>query len=183
MKKNSKSKIAKVYSTALYEAAAEKGVIGKVWEDVDKLRAFLQRDKEFALYLASPLWSEEDKEDVLAKTSKILKLDDDTKTCLEIISQNRRMSDLAAILDEFVEVCYRKNNIAEVEVETVKELSAAQDEKLCNVLQKLLGRKIVVKYNLNPLVLGGLRIKCGSQMYDDCLATKLNYLENVMKGK
>lgn len=183
MKKNSKSKIARVYSAALYEAAEEKKCVEKVWNDVARLGAFLRKNGEFASYLACPLWSEQDKKDVLAKASKILELDEETKSCLEIISENRRMSDLSAILDEFVNVYYHKNNIAEVEVETAKELSKLQDERLSKVLQNLLKRNIVVKYTVNPAILGGLRVKCGSQMYDDCLATKLNYLENVMKGK
>ena len=183
MKKNSKSKIARVYATALYEAAEDKGCVDKVWKDIGKLEVLLEKEPELKAYLASPLWSEKDKKDVLKKTAEALALDEDTKNCLQLVVQNNRVSYLPDILDGFARVYYMKNNIAEVEVETVRDLSAAQDKCLRGILQKLFAKNIVVKYNINPAILGGLRVKCGSKMYDDCLATKLNYLENVMKGK
>ena len=40
LKKKSKTKIARVYSTALYDAATEMGQIEKVWADIEKLQNF-----------------------------------------------------------------------------------------------------------------------------------------------
>lgn len=70
----------------------------------------------------------------------------------------------------------------EVEVESVKELSAAQDKKLQANLEKVLGKKVVVSYKIRPELIGGLRIKFGSEMIDNSVISKLNRLENVMKG-
>lgn len=183
MKKASKTKISRTYAMALYEAAAEKKIIGKVWEDVEKLRKLLHEDSSFSSYLSSPLWEEKDKNDVLVKTAGILKLDKETLSCLEILTENHRVSDLAMVLEDFTGIYYQKNGIAQVEVETVKELTPQQDKKLKGVLKKLLSGDVVVNYAVNPAILGGLRVKCGSKMFDDSLACKLNYLENVMKGK
>ena len=133
--------------------------------------------------MASPLYEEKDKEDVLKKTAKALNLSAETLSCLEVITQNHRIADLKAILEMYASVYYQKNNIAEVFVETVKKLSPAQDKKLGAVLQKLFGKQVVVSYQLNPSLIGGLRVKNGSEMFDDSLANKLNHLENLMKGK
>lgn len=183
MKDFSKTKIARVYSTALYEAAEENSCVEKVWRDIVKIKGLLHQNSELVAYLSSPLWSENDKKDVLQKAAKILKIDEETRSCLEIVVSNGRIGDLPAILDGFAKVYYQKNNVIEVEVETVKKLSETQDENLRVILEKILAKNVLVNYNINPTILGGLRIKCGSRMYDDCLATKLNYLENVMKGK
>ena len=51
------------------------------------------------------------------------------------------------------------------------------------LLEKILGKQVEIDYVLNPKILGGLRVQCGSKMFDDSLASKLNYLENIMKGK
>lgn len=183
MKKNSKTKIARVYSTALYEAASDRGCVEEVWKDVAKLNGLLHQNSDLIAYLSSPLWGEKDKEDVLDRVAKILKLNEETESCLQVISINGKIKDLPTILAGFSKVYYQKHNIAEVEVEAVKKLSDIQDKNLREMLTKVLAKDVVINYNINPGILGGLRIRYGSKMYDDCLATKLNYLENVMKGK
>lgn len=183
MKKTSKTKISKTYAAALYEAAAGTKNVDRVLKDIEKLRMLLKEDASVCSYLSSPLWSNADKKDVLAKSAKILQLDKETLTCLDLITENRRIAELVMILDDFVKIYYRKNGIAEVDVETVKKLTAKQDKDLTAVLEKLFAGKVAVNYIVNPAVAGGLRVKCGSKMFDDSLASKLNYLENVMKGK
>ena len=62
-------------------------------------------------------------------------------------------------------------------------MSNAQNAKLIKIMEKKLGEKVVVDYVINPSILGGLRVQCDSKMYDNSLVNKLNYLENIMKGK
>ena len=121
--------------------------------------------------------------DVLKKTADILGLKKETLNCLKIIVENNRISDLLLILDDFKNVYYKKHGIAEIVVETVKKLTSSQDTKLKKVLEKIASKKVVIEYKINPMLLGGLRVQMGSEMFDDSLAHKLNYLENVMKGK
>ena len=152
-------------------------------EDVAKLRELLKDNSEFSCYLENPLWSNEDKYDVLKKTAEVLKLKSETVNCLDVIVSNGRFSDLSLILNGFQKIYYKDHGIVEVDVETVKDLSSSQDKKLKTVLGKLFAGDVVVNYKINPSIIGGLRIKSGSKMFDDSLATKLNYLENLMKGK
>ena len=183
VKKSSKTKIARVYALALYEVAEARKCTDKVLKEAAALQQVITQNPDLEAYLASPLYEEKDKEDVLKKTAKALSLSAETLSCLEVITQNHRIADLKAILEMYASVYYQKNNIAEVFVETVKKLSPAQDKKLGAVLQKLFGKQVVVSYQLNPSLIGGLRVKNGSEMFDDSLANKLNHLENLMKGK
>ena len=65
----------------------------------------------------------------------------------------------------------------------MKKFVNSKESKLSKVLESVLKQNVVIDYEINPSILGGLRIQCGSKMFDDCLASKLNYLENTMKGK
>lgn len=183
MKKVSKTKIAHVYATALYEASLERGIVEKVKDDIVKLQELLSENKEFGDYLENPLWSQNDKREVLQKTAKLLNLNDETLNCLDVVVENGRISDLNLILDDYEKIYNCKNNVMKVSVETVKKLSSAQNNKLKKVMEKIFGKQIVVDYVINPKILGGLRVQCGSKMFDNSLSSKLNYLENVMKGK
>ena len=183
MKKISKAKIAATYATALWEAAAEKKASARIFADVLALRGAAEGDAEFVKYMANPLWPDADKRAVLAETAKKLKLADETLRCLDIILDNRRFGELLPILNEFVHLYYRRNGIAEVEVDSVKKLSAAQDKKLVSALEKKLKQKVSVAYKVCPELIGGLRIRFGSEMFDDTVASKLNRMEIMMKGE
>lgn len=183
LKKVSKTKIAHVYATALYEASVEGMSTEKVKEDVAKLQKLLSENDDFGSYLENPLWSQQDKQDILLKTAKLLKLNNETLNCLNVVMENGRISDLKLILNGFEKIYNCKNNIEKVVVETVKKLSDTQSTKLKKVMEDILGRRVVLDYVISPKILGGLRIQCGSKMFDNSLSSKLNYLENIMKGK
>ena len=183
LKKVSKIKIANIYANALYEASVDKKAVAKVRDDVVKLQNLVAENKDFACYLENPLWSQKDKKDVLVKTAKLLGLRDETLNCLDVVTENGRISDLKLILSGFEKIYNCKNNVEKVSVETVKKLSAKQDTKLKKVMENILGKEVLIDYVINPKILGGLRVQCGSKMFDNSLISKLNYLENVMKGK
>ena len=182
MKKDSKTKIASVYSLALFEAAEEKKAVAKVHSDVLSLLEVMNTDAEFLKYFSNPLWDAVSKKSALKEIAQKIKLSDETLQCLDVIADNNRFAELKLILEAFKHLYYAKNNIAEVEVASAKKLSAAQDKKLSGVLEKMLNKKVVVNYTLAPDLLGGLRVKYGSNMIDDSIQGKLNRLEIMMKG-
>ena len=130
MKKDSKTKIARVYAQALYEAAVEKKTVEKVSEDIIKLHDIISADADIVKNLANPLWAVEDKVSALKAVAAKLKLDAETLNCLNLIAENGRFAEMAQILDAFKHIYYAKHGITEVEVGTVKALSAIQDKKL-----------------------------------------------------
>lgn len=182
MKKDSKNKIASVYSLALYEAAESKKAVEEVYADILVLLEVIAADKDFKRYFTNPLWSLDSKKEALRDIAAKLKLSEETKCCLDVIADNNRFAEFDMILDAFKHLYYDKKNIEEVNVQSVKKLSASQNKKLVSVLEKKLGKKVLVNYILNPELLGGLKISYGSNMIDDSISGKLTRLENMMKG-
>ena len=62
------------------------------------------------------------------------------------------------------------------------ELSAEQDKKLKQKLNNLFKKDVIVNYHLNPQILGGLVIKCGTVLIDSSVKHQLDSLEQLMKG-
>ncbi len=183
VKKISKAKIAAIYANALYEAALEKNNPENVFADVRKLLSAIEADTDFAAYMANPMNGEQDKKEILSAVAGKIRLGAETLGCLEVVLENRRFAELTQILKTFEHLYYQKKDIVEVEVDSVKPLSAVQDKKLRENLEKVLGKKIAVTYAVKPEILGGLRVRYGSDMIDDTLAHKLNRLEIMMKGE
>lgn len=182
MKKVSKSKIATTYALALYEAAADKKAVGKVYDDIKKLQVEISKDTDFIKYFANPLWANEAKVDALQTISSKMKFVSETQNCLKVIIENGRFAEFGEILQEFVHIYHQKNNIIEVEVQSAQNLSAVQMKRLEAILEKNLNKKVLVSYLVKPEIIGGLKVKYGSNMVDDSILGKLNRIEQIMKG-
>jgi len=182
LKKVSKTKIAATYALALYEVAAAKKAVNKVCDDIKKLQLEISKDANFIKYLANPLWGNEAKIEALHAVSKKMNLGLEIQNCLNIIAENGRFAELKEILQEFVHIYHQKNNVIEVEVQSAQSLSSTQAKKLEVTLEKKLNQKVLVSYVVKPEIIGGLKVKYGSNMIDDSILGKLNRIEQVMKG-
>ena len=183
MKKVSKTKVAVTYAKALLEAALEKEELDKVFADVEVLNEVLAGDVEFISYMTNPMYSDEEKKNLLSDVVGKIKISAITNQFLEVLFENHRLGDLALVGSEFVHLYYAYNKIAEVEVESVQKLSVAQSKKILSVLENKLNQKVIVTNKLNSELIGGIRVRLGSKMFDDTIATKLNNLEIMMKGE
>lgn len=182
MKKNSKEKTARIYSEALYEAAENASKFDAVKKDAEFLADLCVQNKDLIKQSSSPLLSDVQQREIWQQVAAKAKFNEITTKCLDVLIENHRIDILQEVMNDFVHLYNQRKGIAEVRVETVKNLTAKQDEMLRKVLQKKLESDVVIEYVINPALLGGLRIQSGSKMFDGSLSYKLNCLENIMKG-
>lgn len=182
VKKKSKIKIATTYAQALYAAAVDKKCVDKVMLNVTELLdAYPDYQKGIQL-LNNPVWAVDEKISALKAIAQKLKLNDELYNCLVIVAQNNRFSEFEDILQAFRQIYYAKHNMVEVKVESVVPLNTRQNNLLKSELEKFLKKEVLIEYNINPDILGGLVVRFNSEMIDDSLKGKLNRLESIMKG-
>lgn len=181
MKKVSKIAIAKNYAQALFDAAADKNLLKETFQDCKKLAENFNVSELKALN--NPAWQTQDKNEVMKQIAKTLELSQPSANFLTLLAQNRRLDVLKAALEQFKHIYYKENGVCEINVESVQKLTSEQEKRLQQNLEKILEQKIVVNYNINPDILGGLVVQYGSVRIDDSLSGKLNRLEQIMKGK
>lgn len=87
MKKDSKTKIARVYALALYEAAEERKAVPQVSDDMMKLLDAVRADAGIVKCLANPLWELDDKKAALREVAARMKLNAETLNCLDLIAE------------------------------------------------------------------------------------------------
>lgn len=182
MQKSSKFKIAANYANAWFEAAKDKKMEDKVFEEIQLLNASYSLDKSVWNALAAPIDDALVRKNILETLAKKIKLSPISTDALLIIAENGRISFLDLILQEFTKIYYKYNGIVEVLVETAIQLSDTQDKKLHSVLETGLNSKVLLKYQINPEVLGGLRVSFNSFLIDDTLQTKLNRIKLLLNA-
>ena len=146
MQKYSKYKIAANYAYAWFNAAKDKKIEDKVFDEIQLLKASYVQDKETWNVLAAPIDDLTVRQSIIETMAKKVKLSGVSTDTLLLTAQNGRMALLGIILDEFVKLYYQDKGIVEVTVETAVELSDAQDKKLCSVLEDKLNTKVLLNY-------------------------------------
>jgi F-type H+-transporting ATPase subunit delta len=162
------------YANALADIALEQGAAEPAAKQLDGFGAAYEESAELRTFLASPAVSVEAKHEVLEKIAKRLGASKIIRNFLFVIADHRRSQLVPEIIAAFQQVLRQRQGVAEAEVSSVVELSAAQKKELAVTLARLTGKKIEPKYSLNPELLGGAVVRIGDTIYDGSLRSRLN---------
>lgn len=170
------------YATALFELARDSKSLPTVEASLATVRQALDESADFKALANSPLIGRGDAAKAVAATAKALKLDQTTTNFLGVLAQNRRLSQLPAIIRAFRQLAAAHRGETTAEVTSAHPLDAEQVDALKAQLRTRLGRDVNVDLSVDPSLLGGLVVKIGSQMIDSSIKTRLNSLAHAMKG-
>ena len=170
------------YAIALFELARDNRVIELVSGNLDAVRETLATTPDFAELTTSPLLSRESAGAGIAAAAESLDLDQITANFLGVLAQNRRLSQLPAIIRAFRELAARHRGELTAEVTSAHPLDADQLKALRQNLRTRFGTDVAIEPAVNPDILGGIIVKVGSQMIDGSIRTKLNTLAAAMRG-
>lgn len=170
------------YASALYDLAAEKKLVDLVVEDLSNLKNILKDNKELSLVVKSPLITSIDKLNIFESLLKKINANELTSTFLKVIEKNKRFSNLASIITQFMNINSQKRGDVLADITSADELNDDQKNNITNQLKSILGDKLSLSFDVDKNIMGGLIVKVGSKMIDTSLANKINKLKIAMKG-
>jgi len=170
------------YAAALYDLAAEKKLVDPVLEDLSNLKNMLKDNKELSLVIKSPLITSIDKLNIFESLLKKINANELTSTFLKVIEKNKRFSNLASIITQFMNINSQKRGDVLADITSAGELNDDQKNNITNQLKSILGDKLSLSFDVDKSIMGGLIVKVGSKMIDTSLANKINKLKIAMKG-
>ena len=170
------------YASALYDLAAEKKLVDPVLEDLSNLKNILKDNKELNLVVKSPLITSIDKLNIFESLLKKINANELTSTFLKVIEKNKRFSNLASIITQFMNINSQKRGDVLADITSAGELNDDQKNNITNQLKSILGDKLSLSFDVDKSIMGGLIVKVGSKMIDTSLANKINKLKIAMKG-
>lgn len=168
--------IAKRYAKAIYEVAKENDKIKDTYEVLNSLMELYINDSEFRNFMLHPLIENSEKKDFLGKIFK-----DTDKTTADIIDyliDKKRIEIIKYIVSEYLKLYYLENNEIEVTGIFSKELTNEQYELLRSKLEKKVGKKIILKIEVNGDIIGGGIIKMGDQIIDGSIKRQIENIKN-----
>jgi F-type H+-transporting ATPase subunit delta len=164
------------YANALADIVLAQGAAAPAIKQLTDFGAAYAESAELRNFLASPAVGRSAKHGVIEKLIARLGASKILRNFLFLIADHQRTHVLPAIISTFQEVVRQRQGIAEAEISSAVELSAAQKAEFAVTLERLTGKRVETKYSLEPALLGGAVVRIGDTIYDGSLRNRLKEL-------
>jgi F-type H+-transporting ATPase subunit delta len=171
------------YANALADVAMAQGAADPALKQLRDFVAAFGESAELRNVLANPAVPREEKHGVIEKIGAQLGANKIIRNFLLVIVDHHRTHILPEILETFQEVVRQRQGIAEAEISSAVELSAAQKKRFGQILERLTGKKVETKFSLDPALLGGAVVRVGDTIYDGSVRNSLNEMRARLAGE
>jgi F-type H+-transporting ATPase subunit delta len=169
------------YARALFDLAIETKTLDAVEADLKALEAARESSADLRRVLSSPAFTAEDKGKALTAIGAKAGFSDTTQKFLGLLAANRRAAALPAVIASFARLSAAHRGVVAAEVTTAVKLTAAQAKGVKAALAQALGLEPEITTKVDPAILGGLKVKVGSRLFDASLRSKLDSLKFALK--
>ncbi len=169
------------YAQALFDLALETKALDAIEADLKALKAMVAQSADLRALLASPKFAAADKARGLNAIAERAGLADTTRKFLGVLAANGRANALVQIIHAFERRLAAHRGIISAQVVTAVALTPAQNEGLAAALRLALGKDPQIETRVDPAILGGIKVRVGSKLYDASLKSKLDSLKFALK--
>ncbi|CAE7903103.1 atpH [Symbiodinium microadriaticum] len=167
------------YATALFMASMDK--LDKVYGDLQGLREMMESSQEFKLAIETPGIEPESKVAAFEAVCKKASIDGAVLNFLKVLVENKRAHLLSRMIDIFENFYRAEKNLVLCKVTSAASLSDGQKKQVEAAMQKRAeGSKLIMEYNTNPALLGGLVVKMDEAVLDNSVSTRLERLQTQL---
>jgi len=166
------SRIASRYASALFDLAREQGRLDAVYRDLSELGRVLAENRELELFITDPSVP-------AARALKTLsalfeqRVDPLTFRFLRFLVDRNRLAWLSEMPPVFERHYDRHQGQLRVDVVSAVPLDAKQRDVLAQKLKRRFHRDILARYEEDPRLVGGFRVRVGDTIHDYSVAAML----------
>ncbi len=172
---------ARRYARALLEVAQEKGGADGLRDALRQAVDLLAQHPDLAAALSHPALAAERKQAIAREVFRKQGADDTLLRLLDLLIARGRLELLPAVEEAYAAAWNEKRGVLVAEAVTADELTPAQQERLSGALGAATGRKVELKAEVDPAVLGGVRVVMGGRIYDGTVRARLTSLRRHLE--
>jgi F-type H+-transporting ATPase subunit delta len=165
--------IARPYAEALFKAARADLNGAAVW--VDEL-AEIARNAQFQQFADNPKVSAEQVMDLISGVARTA-LPEQAKNFLGALIENGRLSVLPEIAAQFRALKNAQSGSSDAVVYSAFPIDATALADVAGMLELRFGRKLNVKVELEPALIGGIRVVVGDEVLDTSVKARLEQMK------
>ena len=169
------SKAGDLYGQSLYDLAAEENLSEKILGEMEQVREIFRENPDYIALLSEPS---------VPKNERLSLVDQAFNGSLsayhlnfiKILIEKGLLREYSACYKRFRKSYNEAHGIAEALVTSAVSLSDAQLSQLKEKLEKISGKKILLKQKTDPDILGGVRVDLEGQLFDGTVKGRLSEL-------
>jgi F-type H+-transporting ATPase subunit delta len=171
--------VASRYAKSLMELAMEHKKLDAVRDDMRLIHKTCEENREFLLFLESPVIKTDKKLEVLSALFKG-KISDLTLSFLTLVTKKHRESYVSEVASAFEEQ-YRKNqNIFSAVVTSAKGLDDTTRKKVLDLVKSQMKGEVELVEKVDPATVGGFILRIGDKQIDKSVARQLSNLKKEL---
>lgn len=168
--------VSKVYGDALFELAVSENRIDELLPEVRMVSEILTEHPELLRLMNHPKIVREEKVKILEETFRG-KVSDELTGLLRLLVEKGHSTEIPAVLSYFIDEVKEYKNIGTAFVSTAITLS---EEQKADIKKRLLETTKYVEFEMNyevdPSLIGGMKIRIGDRVVDSSVKNKLREL-------
>jgi F-type H+-transporting ATPase subunit delta len=174
------------YANALADVVTARGSVLRPHDAVTELRSFeaaLRGSAELHNALITPAVPGGRKKAVVGRIADLLHLSRITRNFLFVLIDHRRIAVLPEIVQSFETILDERLGFARAEVLSAGELNEQQRTTLTTHLERLTGKRMRARYEVDQALIGGVIARIGSTVYDGSVRGQLGSLRRRLSAE
>ena len=163
---------AKRYAKAAFEVAEDEKRVDVWLTQLGSLRDVMSQPRVAAV-LSNPTIASERRMTLISTDEGF---DPEVVNLARLLIESNRVHEIAGIVDEFRDLADVAAGRVRAVVTTAVELPDREKDELSRKLSSRLGKQISLRAQVDPRVLGGLKLQYGDRLIDATVATRLQQL-------
>jgi len=172
--------IATKYARALADVAGESQNEREVLEELQTFRDLLVEHEELHDALTSPAIPFSSKRKIVEGLQELLQLSRPVVNFLLVILENNRMKKFVDFVQAYEEVVDQRSGVVKVDVYSPRVLDPSIQERLGQTISNLTGSQVKLNYSVDEALIGGLKLRVGSQVFDGSIQTQLEQIRRQL---
>ena len=168
---------ARRYARAVFDLAQEDGHLEEWRQRLSVLRDVLS-DETVGAVLTNPTIPVSTRMELISVPSNAL--DEESINLAKLLIESNRVREIAAIADEYEVLADAAAGRVRATVTTAIELTAHDRDRVADELSRRLGKEIRLHVEVDPRILGGLKLQYGDHLVDASVATRLQQLRRTL---
>ncbi|PIJ49582.1 F0F1 ATP synthase subunit delta [Erwinia sp. OLTSP20] len=171
--------VARPYAKAAFDFAVEHQNIER-WQQMLAFAAEVASNDKMADLLSGVLAPEATSATFIAVCGD--QLDEAGQNLIKVMAENKRLTALPAVLQQFIHLRDAHEASAEVDVISASTLSDEQLSKISAAMEKRLSRKVKLNCKIDKSVMAGVIIRTGDMVIDGSVRSRLERLADVLQS-
>lgn len=175
------TEVGSVYGQALYNLALEEALTKPVLDELEVLLLGFEAEPDFVRLLSTPTLTKQERCQILDQSFRG-KVQPYVLNFLKILTEKGYMRHFSDCCTAYREQYYKDNDILLVKAVTAVPMTKEQLVKLTRKLGTITGKQIELRNQVDPDVLGGVRLDYDGKRLDDTVSHRLEAVRAMLKN-